>query len=158
MSRFDVRLADEGLMELPPEASAVALQVAGSMVSTMFTTAWNAVSRRFAKTVGGDDSAEEERIIARLDRDQQRLRKTDAQSRTAVEEVVTESWTDTLVDLLALNPERVTDLRTLLSDMDAVPRAIQIDESVTQVARADGFGNTVNQVGKNQFNLGPGQR
>ena len=141
-------------MDLPPEASVVATQLAGTMATTLFTSAWNAVSRRFASTVSDEDPEQETRVVARLERDRQTIEHVDDGSRDAVEQLVRENWAETALDFLRKHPDKMADLRALLAEIQGVPSQAPVDESVRQSAKAIGKGSAITQVGKNQYNFG----
>jgi len=141
-------------MELPDEATGLALKVVGTMVSTMFTTAWGAVSRRFAKAASQHDAMNEETVIAQLERDRERLSQLPVESRPMVAEIVRDRWTDQLQNALAKDPTILQRLRELAAGIEVDAADAHKDASVNQFARADGKDSRINQAGGNQYNFG----
>lgn len=136
--------------------AAIAAQAAGAVVSAMATTAFGAVSRKVGRALGGSDPEQEESLVTRLERDRQRVESVDQVARGAVEGVLVDAWTDTLVGYLRRNPEEVSSLRALLAEIGQEVKSAPSVTSIVQTATASGKGSRINQVGGSQHNHGPG--
>ncbi|MET8527985.1 hypothetical protein [Micromonospora sp. NPDC005172] len=144
-------------MDVTPEVSALAVQVGGALVTAMFASGWGKAKAMFARATGVENVNDQNRISDRLDQDRQRLASAEAVNLPSLKTFVADKWSEFVVESVIRNPERADEIRDLLSEMLQEFQTESSSEPVVQVARADGFGNSINQVGKNQYNFGSGR-